>query len=103
MTMLLVSDIKLRDDYKPCRSITPIMYHVKTEEHLKRLVGRNYRLPTSQVYKEITKDDKHLIGKKILVKSPMTCASHKGICCDCYGSMMFHTNQGGVGVGAFAG
>lgn len=103
MTMLLVSDIKLREDYKQCRSINPITYTVKTEEHLKRLVGRNYRLPTSQVYKEITKNDKHLIGKKILVKSPMTCASHKGICCGCYGDMLFHTNQGGVGVGAFAG
>ena len=101
--MLLVSDLKLRDDYKHCRSLHPIQFEIKTAEHLKRLVGRNYRLPHERNYKVLTKDDTHLIGQKILVHSPMTCSSHHGICEACYGETMFHTNRNGVGVGAYAG
>lgn len=102
-TMLLVSDIKLRNDYDHCGSVHPVVFEVKTKEHLKRLIGRNYRLFNEREYHVLTKDDNHLIGQRILVKSPLTCASHEGICEDCYGETLFHTNWGGVGVGAYAG
>ena len=102
-TMLVVSDIKLREDSEHCGSVHPIMYEIKTKKHLERLVGRNYRLPNQIKYSVLKKNDTHLIGKKILVKSPMTCASHNGICEECYGDMLFHTNSNGVGIGAYAG
>lgn len=102
-TMLLVSDIKLRNDYDHCGSVHPIVFEVKTKEHLKRLVGRNYRLFNERDYHVLQQTDTHIIGQKILVKSPLTCASKSGICEDCYGEALFHTNWGGVGIGAYAG
>lgn len=102
-TMLLVSDIKLREDYKHCRSVHPIVFEIKTPEHLKRLVGRKYRLFNEREYHILKNTDTHVIGQKILVKSPLTCSSKHGICEECYGETLFHTNKGGVGVGAYAG
>lgn len=101
--MLLVSSMKLRDDEKSCRSVHPLQLEVKTEEHFRRLIGRNYRLPNQREYSILTNKDTHVIGKKIYLKSPMTCASNRGVCKDCYGPVLFHTNQGGVGIGSFAG
>ena len=102
-TMLLVSDIKLRNDYDHCGSVHPVIFHIKTKEHLRRLVGRNYRRFNERDFHVLTENDTDLIGEKILVKSPLTCASHEGICEDCYGETLFHTNWGGVGIGAYAG
>ena len=102
-SMLLVSDMKLRQDEKTCRSVHPLQLEVKTKEHFRRLIGRMYRLPNQRNYSILTNDDIHVIGKKIYVKSPITCASSKGVCKDCYGPLLFHTNQGGVGIGSFAG
>lgn len=101
--MLLVSDIKLRRDTKSCRSLHPLRIEIKSMEHLKRFVGRTYRLPNQREYSVLSINDKHLIGKTIYVKSPMTCASKHGICKDCYGNDLFHTNFDGVGIGAYAG
>lgn len=101
--MLLVSDIRLRDDDKICNSVHPIRMEIKTSEHLKRLVGRYYRTAGQHVYKVLDGTEKHLIGKEIFIKSPITCASKHGICKGCYGDVLYHTNRNGVGVGAFAG
>lgn len=101
--MLLVSDIKLRDDDKTCNSLHPITIEIKTPTHLKRLVGRYYRTPGQHNYRLLTGEETELIGQKILIKSPITCASKHGICRECYGDVLFHTNRNGVGIGSFAG
>lgn len=101
--MLLVSGMKLRNDEKVCESVHPLQLEVKTPEHFRRLIGRKYRLPNQNKYSILTKDDTHVIGKKIYLKSPITCASKKGVCKDCYGPDLYHTNKDGVGIGAFAG
>lgn len=101
--MLLVSNMKLREDEKSCRSLHPLIYEVKSEEHFRRLIGRRYRLPNQMEYSTLTNNDTHVIGQKIYVKSPITCASNKGVCKDCYGPVLFHTNQNGVGIGSYAG
>lgn len=100
--MLLVSDIRLRENKKHCRSVHPICLEIKTKKHMDRLIGRMYKLPHERNYKVLTESDTHIIGKKILVKSPITCASKKGICECCYGPINYHTNYG-LGIGAFAG
>lgn len=100
--MLLVSDVNLRHDRKHCRSIHPITVELKTKEHLKRFVGRMYKQPHERTYKILTKDDNHLIGKRIMVKSPLTCSSKKGVCECCYGPINYHTNAG-VGIGSYSG
>lgn len=102
-TMLVVTDIKLRKDTVHCGSVHPIVYTIKTKEHLRRLAGRNYRLPYDSKYRVLTLNDTDLIGQQILVKSPMTCASHDGICEECYGNMLFHTNANVASIGAYAG
>jgi hypothetical protein len=102
-TMLVVSDTRLRKDTCGCGSIHPISYIVKTKKHLSALVGRLYRLPEEHAeYRVLTQKDTHLIGSTILVKSPLTCASHEGICKECYGPNLYHTNRN-VGIGAYAG
>lgn len=100
--LLLVSDVHLRKDKKHCRSITPISIEVKTKKHMERLIGRMYKLPHERNYKVLTENDTNVIGKKILIKSPITCSSKKGICECCYGPINYHTNYG-LGIGSFAG
>ena len=101
--MLLVSNIKLKKNDKGCNSVHPITIELKTPEHLKRYIGRTYRLPTETKYHVLNGNEKHLIGQKILVKSPITCAAkHDHICKDCYGEELFYTNYG-VNVGSLAG
>ena len=100
--MLLSSNIVLRDDNEDCCSKHPIEFEIKTESHLKKLIGRNYRLRNEVGYKKLTGSEKHLIGQKILVRSPITCASKHGICKTCYGDDLFYVNGNGVGIGSYA-
>lgn len=65
---------------------------VKTIVHLRKLKNRYYRLPNQIGYKLLKGNEEELIGKKILVRSPVTCASTKGICRKCYGEL-FHINR----------
>lgn len=99
--MLLCSGIRLRDDEKACNSVNPLRFIIKSPIHLKRFIGRYYRLPHQRTYSVLTGDEKNLIGKEILVKSPITCASKHGICKECYGEL-YHTNRD-ISIGAFAG
>lgn len=101
--MLAVSDITLRQDEKACNTLNPVVYEIKTKEHLRRLIGRMYRLPNERHYSVLNGDETHIIGQKIFVKSPVTCASSKGVCKCCYGPMLYHTNKDGVGIGSYAG
>lgn len=100
--MLLVSNVKLRDDDKGCNTVNPIEIELKTPEHLKRFIGRYYRRPMDTQYRMMTGDETDLIGTKIFVKSPITCASHHGICRECYGEILYNTNRS-ISIGAYAG
>ena len=101
-TMLLVSNVTLRDDDKACNSVHPIEYEIKTKEHLRRFVGRYYKLYNERNFHVLKGDETHLIGQKILVKSPITCGSKHGVCRECYGDVMYHTNKN-VAIGSYAG
>ena len=101
--MLSVSEINLNKEEDNCGTVNPIMYEIKTPIHLKRLIGRVYRTPSSRRYSIIRGDETQLIGKKIYVKSPITCAcSNNTICRDCYGPLLYHTNKD-ICVGGYAG
>lgn len=101
--MLSVSDIYLCSDDSPCHTLNPITYEIKTPQHLKRLIGRMYRTPNSRRYSVLTGNETQLIGQTVLFKSPTTCACDDGVCKDCYGPLLYHTNKDGVGIGAYAG
>jgi hypothetical protein len=101
MTMLLSSDVKLSKTVHDCGTLHPIQITIKSAEHLRRLKGRNYRLPAGRTYMNIRGDEKYLIGHDILLRTPITCAS-KDICKTCYGNL-YHTNKDLESVGGFAG
>ena len=55
-------------------------------------LGRYYRLSPHGMEYKMTKNDMHLIGKKIYLRSPITCASHargEGICYRCYSDLAY--------------
>lgn len=98
--MLIATDSKLRNDELECNTVNTICYHIKTKDHLRRLRGRNMVVSPSKTY-TIKGNEEHLIGKSIYVYSPITCASHEGICKKCYGGL-YYTNRDLFSVGAFA-
>lgn len=68
------------------------VFTIENEEILRRYENRYYRMTRNGIERKITKNDKHLIGKTILLRSPMTCASHAhghGICYKCYGDLAY--------------
>ena len=97
--MNLCSGIKLHPTIDNCNSVRPLTVEVKTEKHLKVLAGQ-YRVGYNGKLKLIEEKDKNLIGKKIRIKSPLTCGCKDGyICKKCYGDMYKINSK--VGVGAF--
>jgi predicted small secreted protein len=98
--LMLLSYLKLSKE-KDCGSIHPLQVEIKTERHLKRLIGRMYKLYNETAYKILTENDTHLIGQTILVRSPLTCACKKGVCESCYGKALYHKNFG-LNVGTYA-
>lgn len=97
--MNLCSGIKLHPTIDDCNSVRPLTVEVKTKAHLEVLVGQ-YRLGYNGKLKVIKEDDTNLIGKKIRIKSPLTCGCKDGyICKKCYGDMYKINSK--VGVGAF--
>lgn len=102
--MLITSGMKLREELGGCNSVNPVMYELKTKEHIRRLGGRYYRTPTMREFKILRGDETELLGQKIFVKSPCTCTSYskgEGVCEHCYGPSLYHTNIG-IDIGAYA-
>jgi hypothetical protein len=84
-----------------CGTTKPLELTIKSNQHLRRLRGRYYRLPHQRSYKTIEVTDSHLVGETILLRSPITCAGEK-VCHMCYGDL-YHTNKDLNSVGAYAG
>lgn len=101
MVMLLSSTVKLRKDEEDCGSVHGVKMNVRTKKHLKRLRGRTYRQPHNRQYTIMTGAEEHLIGKDIILRSPVTCAS-KRICKTCYGQL-YYTNKDLESIGGYAG
>ena len=74
---------------------------IKDQKTLRMLNNRYYRLhPMGVEYIIKEKKDKHLIGQKIYLRSPMTCASAargEGICYKCYGDLAYTTSDINIG------
>lgn len=98
------------DERYDCHTDNLIPVEVKSSDHLKSLNLRYYRLTPNGQEKCINhRKDQHLIGKTILLRSPITCASHArghGICMKCYGRLAFaihdYMDGSGVNVGVIA-
>ena len=76
---------------------------VEDEKFLSMIVGRYYKLDPDGIDYLVGPKDRFLIGTKILMYSPMTCASAahgNGICYRCYGDLAYVNNN--IKVGKFA-
>lgn len=83
----------LRKDRECCDSITTIHYTINDDQFLKMLNGRTYY--DENGYKRVLSYtyDKHLIGKTLEFKSPITCTSTEGVCRECYGELFSINNS----------
>lgn len=66
--------------------------YITDDKMLDELTGRYYRLHPDGMEYKITYTNKSLIGKKIYLRSPMTCESKvrgEGICFRCYGDLSY--------------
>lgn len=87
-------DTCLHDDPDyDCHTANFIKLEVANEKVLKMIDSRYYRMTPNGVDHLIKSSrDKHLIGKTILLRSPITCASAargEGICYKCYGELAY--------------
>ena len=82
-----------QDPNYDCHTQNYVALDISSEEVLNRVDGRWYRMTPNGVDHIIRSHRcKHLIGKTILMRSPMTCASAargQGICFKCYGELAY--------------
>ena len=75
---------------------------IKDKKTLKMLCNRYYRLSPKGVDMQISRNDTHLIGQKIYLRSPITCASAArghGVCYKCYGDLAYTVYDAGIHFG----
>ena len=78
-----------------CNSKNFVSLEIKDEQTLMKLKNRYFRLSRNGVEQKIPSNPmkmKALIGRTILLRSPITCASHaagKGYCYRCYGDLAY--------------
>lgn len=85
-----------------CGGINFVELIVKDKKTLKMLKNRYYRLHPRGMEMLIGSDDTHLIGQKIYLRTPITCASAargQGICYKCYGDLAYTVYDAGISFG----
>lgn len=85
-----------------CCSTNFLEVVVKDKKILKMLNNRYYRLYPDGMEMIIKPKDTHLIGKKIYLRSPITCASAargQGYCYKCYGDLAYTVYDAGIHFG----
>lgn len=91
----------LREDKEICDSVGFITYLIEDDTFLKLLNGRYYYDQYGSMKCLIYEKDKHLIGKMVNFRSPITCASDEGICKYCYGEL-YELNSDMSSIGCLA-
>ena len=83
-----------------CGTNNYIEQYIPNQEVLKMLYNRYYRFSYNSPLYKIGDNDTHLIGKTILLRSPIFCASHargNGICYHCYGDLAYTNHDISIG------
>lgn len=73
---------------------------IKSMDILNRVQDRYYRLHPNGMEYKISRNDTHLVGKKIYLRSPMTCASVSRtgkVCYRCYGDLAYINKDINIG------
>lgn len=104
--ILGLNNVDSRLFYDPtyvCNTRNFIKLTIKSRAMLNRFIDRYYKVVPDGIDHLITKDSTELIGKTILLRSPVTCesAAHgNGICYKCYGDLAFINNK--INIGKYA-
>ncbi|WRM43495.1 hypothetical protein [Staphylococcus phage LY01] len=91
---LLTSDLKLSEN-EDCGSKHFVYVNMDSQDKLDRFNDRFYYDDKDQELKLInSKEDTHLIGQIVPLRSPITCAESEGkICQTCYGKRLYDINR----------
>ena len=84
----LARTLELSREISDCDTKHLVTYEVKTKKHLKKLVGKYYKLDGDDDFRLLKPTDEKLIGKKIHVRSSVTCACGQNhVCARCVGEV----------------
>ena len=84
----LARTLRMSTTISDCGTTHLVPYDIKSAKHLKKLNGKFYKLTDTDrdLLLLNAREDKHLIGKKILVRSAVTCAlKNDCVCPRCVG------------------
>lgn len=85
--LLLARTLSMSTEVSDCGSTHLVEYEIKTKKHLEKLNGKYYKIDPEEM--GLTplnaKKDKDLIGKKIYVRSAVTCCLGDKVCPKCFG------------------
>lgn len=79
-----------------CCTKNYVEFELKTDKLFELWENSWYKETPNGVERLLTRKDKHLIGRKILLRTPITCASHargEGICYKCYGHLAYENRD----------
>lgn len=85
-----------------CHSMNFIEIFVKDKKTLKMIKNKYYRLHPMGMEYMVTSSDTHLIGQKLYLRSPITCACNargQGICYKCYGDLAYTVYDAAINFG----
>lgn len=83
-----------------CGTNNYVEQYIPNKEVLKMLYNRYYRFSYNSPLLKIGANDDHLIGKTILLRSPIFCASYangNGVCYHCYGDLAYTNHDISIG------
>ena len=87
ITLLLARTLRMSTEVSDCGTKHLVAYDIKTKKHLSKLNGKFYKENIDDEYTKLldAKNDTHLIGKTIYVRSAATCALGDYVCPKCVG------------------
>ena len=105
IVLMLTRTLSMSTEVSDCGSKHLIGYDVLDKNVLKKLSGKYYKLDKDDDKEDLKiinfKRDKHLIGKKVYVRSAATCALKNHVCAKCIGETAVTNQDIANGLSAF--
>ena len=102
---MLARTLSMSTEVSDCGSKHLVCYDVVNKSVLKKLSGKYYKLDNNDEFENLKlldfNTDKHLIGKKIYVRSAATCAMKNHVCAKCVGETAVTNSDIADGLSAF--
>ena len=103
IVLMLARTLSMSTTVSDCGTKHLVEYEVKSKTHLKKLNGKYFKRSLDDLDYSLvnSKKDKDLIGKKIYVRSAVTCALGDHVCPKCVGSTASTNKDIADGLSAF--